>query len=210
MQFGLLTLIVLIASVAALPFERTLATRRDTSVIDVYLTRMSADLQVLKLDLRGLPSGGSREIANQRALNLLDELKKLGRTMEAGINAVRGGPSVTALETIGLTGSVTSMSSLVSDVTAGFNTENTKRMIWFAGKKEAQNSFAQELARNSKAYSNFANALISKLPVLEQGLAGILKSGVGALVEPAVAVCLPSLTTTWLETLKLTVLGLQL
>jgi phosphosulfolactate synthase (CoM biosynthesis protein A) len=188
MHFGYLTLSVLIGSVAAFPVKIPIVTRRDTSVIDAYLTRMSADLQTLKMSLRNLPSGGTQDVANQKAKSLLEELKTLGRTMEIGANAVRNGPTVGALETIGLTGEVTMMSSLVNDVTAGFNTENTKRMIWFAGKREAQSQFAKELSRNSRLYGNFATVLISKLPVLEQGLAGIFKSAFGSLVEPAVSV----------------------
>jgi phosphosulfolactate synthase (CoM biosynthesis protein A) len=199
MHFSFLALSLLVGSVVTFPIKTSAVTRRDTTIADAYLTRMSADLQTLKVSLKSLPSGGSQDIATQRAKRLLEELKTLGRTMEVGARDVRTGPSVTALETLSLTGQVTMMSSLVNDVTVGFNTENTKRMIWTAGKKDAQKEFAQELARNSRAYSNFATSLISRLPVLEQGLAGIFKSAFGALVEPAVAVSSLALTITRIE-----------
>jgi hypothetical protein len=210
MHFSFLSFTLLIGSVAALPITVPLVAKRDTAVVDAYLARMSADLQVLKISLKGLPSGGSQDVANQKARKLLDELRTLGHTMETGGSAVKGGPSIGAFETIGLTSQVTSMSSLVNDVTVGFNTENTKRMIWFAGKKEAQNQFAIELTRNSRAYADFAAALISKLPVLEQGLAGVFKSAFGSLIQPAVTVSLLSYTRIRSDGCQLNVTGLQL
>jgi hypothetical protein len=194
MRLAFLTLSVLLGSVAALPITTPYLARRDTSVIDRYLARMSSDLQVLKSSLNALPKGGSQEVANQKALTLLEQLKSLGRTMETGTTAVRSGPSVLALETLGLTTRATSMSNLINDVTTGFNSENTKKMIWFAGKREAQYQFADQLSRNSRANRNFATALIERLPMLEQGLAGVLKTALGALVEPAVQVSLSSPT----------------
>jgi hypothetical protein len=188
MRLGFLTLSVFLGCAVASPITSPDLARRDTSVADAYLAKISADLLVLKATLNGLPRGGNQDVANQKALTLLDQLRTLGRTMETATSAVRGGPSIFVMESIGLTGKTNSMSSLVRDVTAGFNTENTKHMIWYAGKREAQYQFADELSRISRAYGNFAGAMIEKLPVLEQGIAGVFKSALGALIDPAVLV----------------------
>jgi hypothetical protein len=192
MHFAFLPLGLLIGSVAAYPTATPTVTRRDTSAIDNSLSRISANLQTLKYTIKTLPSGGSWEAANQKAQTLLDQLRTLDRTLESAVTAVKKGPTVGALEAVYVAAEVSTMSNLVSDVTTGFNTENTKKMIWYAGKKEAQSQFAQELARNSKVHDQFAAAIISKLPAMNQGLAGGIKSAFGALIQPAVIVRLPS------------------
>jgi hypothetical protein len=194
MRFAFLSLGLLIGSASASPIASPLEARKDNSVIDAYLTRMSADLQALKHTLKTLPTGGSRDVANQKALTLLDQLRTFGRTMESGIVPVKAGPAVNSVEALTLVGEVSSMTSLVSDVNTGFMQENTKKLIWVAGKKEAQNRFAQELTKNAKLHDHFSAALISKLPVLNQGLAGVMKSGFGAIAQPAIAVSLFSQT----------------
>jgi hypothetical protein len=192
MHLGIFSVALLCSSVFALPIDKQLASR-DLTVIDKYFKSISSDLNMIKSTIKGLPNGGSESIANIHAKRLLDQYTQLNHDIKEGSLAVKKGPGVFTLELVPLTTSLTSFSSLTTDVVNGMMSENTKRMIWTAGKKQAQDRFAQELANASGTVTSFGDAIISKLPILEQGIANWAKSIFLGIMEPSVRVSLPSI-----------------
>jgi hypothetical protein len=201
MHFGFLSVALLFGGVFASPVEKQLSARattatdakqiitRDTSVIDKYIKKVSDDLENIKTTIRALPSGGTQEDANYHALRLLDKYKALNNDIRNGARDIRRGPSVNVIETAILLTGVNSFASLITDAVNAIMTENAKRMIWTAGKQDAQQRFFIELENASEACTNFGDALVSKLPLLEQGVASLFKTAFVNLIEPAVTVC---------------------
>jgi len=200
MRFGFLSIPLLIGTGIALSLEgpptgkdlshievnRTKA--KDAAVVDNWLNRISGSLSYTKTIINGLPRGGDMETANREALRLLDQLVKLSRELSDGARDIKNGPSISAIEAGVLLLSINNMSSLTSDCVNGLMTENTKMMVWTAGKQNAQNRFASELKLFSKANQDFTAAMTSKVPPANQGVGAILKAGFNSIIDPAIKV----------------------
>jgi hypothetical protein len=204
MHLGIFSVALLFSSVFALPVEKQLLEQdvspdttkqlatRDTSVIERAHKALTSDLNMIKSTIRGLPSGGSESIANMHSRRLLDQYVQLNNDIRDGAYNIRKGPSVGQVETLMLSTTIGAFTTLISEVTTGMTSENTKRMIWTAGQRAAQDRFAQELATSSAAVTMYGDAIISRLPVIDQLVANTFKSAFLNLVEPGVRVSLPS------------------
>jgi hypothetical protein len=204
MHLGFFSVALLLGNVLASPVEKQLSAKeiantnvkqlktRDTQVIDRYIKKISDDLVVIKNTIRGLPSGGTQEEANDHALRLLDQYQKLNKDIRDGSRDIRRGPSVTYIETALLLTGVNSFATLITEAVNAIMTENAKRMIWTAGKQDAQKRFYTELVSASEGCTNFGDAMVSRIPGLDQGVATIFKNAFINLIEPAVTVSLQS------------------
>jgi hypothetical protein len=158
MRFGLFTLAaLLVGSVAALPVENS-AAKENAFVVDLYLRKMSSDLSIIKTTIKGLPSGGDVNLANREAQKLLNLLIANNQDVQNGAKEIRRGlplreVSVTDLNTL---------QSQMRDVMNGLLTENTKKMIWTAGKQAAQDRFYQEIRNSADAARELGDAMTAK------------------------------------------------
>jgi len=200
MRFGFLSIPLLIGTGIALSIEgpptgkdishieATRAKAKDAAIVDNWLNRISSSLTSTRAIINGLPHGGDVETANREALRLLDQLVRLSRELSDGARDIKNGPSISAVEAGLLLLSINNMSSLTSDCVKGLITENTKMMVWTAGKQNAQNRFASEIQLFQKANQNFTDAMTSKVPTANQGVGAILKAGFNSIIDPAIKV----------------------
>jgi hypothetical protein len=200
MHFGFFSVALLFGSVIASPVETQLHAKntlvtdeknlrtRDTSVIDRYIKRMTDQLTYLKNTIRSLPSGGTQDDANRGAMQLLDLHKRLNNDMRDGAREIRKGPSVNAIEAVVLLTGINSFSNLISDVVLSMTSENVKRMIWTAGKQDAQKRFYSELVAAQDACIAISDAMMGKMPLIDLAAANIIKNSFVSLLEPAVSV----------------------
>jgi hypothetical protein len=147
---------LLLGSVVASPVENDAT--KDAAYLETYLKKMSSDLAIIKSTIRALPSGGDATVANRESQRLLNLLITNNQDVQNGAREIRRGP---VLRDYAIT-ELTTLQSQLRDVMSGLITENTKRMIWTAGKQAAQDRFYQEIRASSDAARELGDAMTSK------------------------------------------------
>jgi hypothetical protein len=173
MRFGLLSAVLLVGSVVALPVpNEKVNAGKDNPVLDGYMRKMSGDLTIIKNNIRTLPTGGDVAAANREAQRLLDMLVNNNRDVQDAASGIRRSPALSTAEGASLIGELNSLQGLMRDVMNGLVAENTKRMIWTAGKQAAQERFHKEIKNSADAAKSLGDAMNSKLGAVVAGTVG--------------------------------------
>jgi hypothetical protein len=190
MRFGLFSVALLAGSVVALPTQTEESnTAAENHPLDTYLKKMSSDLTIIKNNIRMLPTGGDVAAANREAQRLLDLLIANNLDAQEGAREIRRSPALRADQTTTLLGDLTSLQGLMKDVMNGLITENTKRMIWTAGKRAAQERFYKEIKNSADAAREIGDAMNSKLNLVVAGTVGnTVKAFWQSIYQPALTV----------------------
>jgi hypothetical protein len=190
MRFGLFSIAFLLGSAVARPTALQLD-RRDTTVIEAHLKKLTADLTILKNTLKTLPTGGDKAAADREAKKLLSQLVDHNRDQRDGAVGIKRTQPMKMGEDGRVVSEINALSNLMHDVLGGFATENTKKMIWTAGKRDAQQRFASELKVSADGARELSDIMISKLSSSVLTLAGqSFKTAFSSLFQPTLSVSL--------------------
>jgi hypothetical protein len=178
MQFNLFLVLGLAASAIAAPVQLE---TRDTAVIDASVRRISNALTRLDSAFKSRRPGGDVREAEKSTDNFLVLHREVVEELRFGSREVRRGPNVNAFEALQLYQRVDGVTKLLQSVVDGW--KDSKRIVVTAGKK---NVVLDELLTASEASQQFAEAIIQKLPLLEQGAGQTFKQQHFRILETAI------------------------
>jgi hypothetical protein len=178
MHLGYISIVFLIGGVLTAPIQ---STALDATAADAAFKRISNSMAKLAATMKSRPDGGSEEQA-QQITNKYIELAKEGlEDVRFSTREVRRGPSITQTETLKLAMAIDPIGNTFKSITKGWI--DSKEMIVAAGAKKQVKSL---LVEGSEGLIGFTEAVISKLPKIDQRLAQVLKNQFVDVLEPAI------------------------
>jgi hypothetical protein len=179
MRFNVFIVLGLASSAIASPLPPS---KRDSRVIDASIKRVTNSLQRLVLEFKQRKPSSTAQDMDRIATALISRNRDLIQDLRFGSREIRRGPSATSYEALLLMQSAASITQGLQGAVNGWI--DAKRVIVMAGRKAA---VLDELIAAEEASDVFSDAMIAKLPVLNQPLAQQFKTNVNRIIDLAVA-----------------------
>jgi hypothetical protein len=178
MRLTIIPFLCLLGSVIAIPIELA---PRDSSVIERSLKRVLNSMTKLDNGMKQRRSGGDTREAQKETNGLVQLGKDLVEELRLGSREVRRGPAVNSFEAIALLQGIDNLTRVLQSITNGWI--DSKRMVLAAGSKATVLNLLLDASEGSTVFSD---AIISKLPLLEQTLGQQFKTTFTMIIEMAI------------------------
>lgn len=179
MRLGHFSLAFLIGSVLTAP---TRSTALDSTIAEAAFKRISSAMAKLDTAMKSRPTGGTQEEAREMTDKFISLAKEGLDEVRFSTREVRRGPSITQAETLKLSMAIDPIGNTFKSIAKGWI--SSMEMIIVAGAKRQVGTL---LIEGSEGLIGFIDALIGKLPKIDQWLAQSLKNQFVDVLEPAIA-----------------------
>jgi gas vesicle protein len=179
MHLSSILVAVLIGGAIAAP---TQLIERDSSVADAAFKRILKSMTKLDDAMKKRPRDGDEADARKISNNFIELAKEGMDEVRFSTREVRRGPAISQSEAIKLALAIPAIGDTFKSITKGWI--DSKDMIVLAGLKKQIKAL---LVEGSEGLIGFTEAVITKLPKIDQKMAQLMKTAFVDVLEPAIS-----------------------